>query len=86
MTLSMAVSKRSIFNTEKELLQVIKSTNELLMKLINDLKNIKREKGTYTQEEIERANRILLEVKKIRKQTYSFLNPKKAFKDLREFS
>ena len=85
MTLSMALSKTENDNTERELLQIISRTNTILEDLIKDLNIIKRNKGKYTNEEVEKAYSILLEVKKIKANTYRILNPKFEFKTLDQF-
>ncbi len=45
MTLSMTLSKTEKDNTERELLQIISRTNNILEDLIKDLNIIKRHKG-----------------------------------------
>lgn len=85
MTLSMTLSKTEKDNTERELLQIISRTNTILEDLIKDLNIIKRNKGKYTNEEVEKAYSILLEVKKIKANTYRILNPKFEFKTLDQF-
>ncbi len=85
MTLSMALSKTEKDNTETELLQIINRTNTILEDLIKDLNIIRRNKGKYTNEEVEKAYSILLEVKKIKANTYRILNPKFEFKTLDQF-
>lgn len=85
MTLSMTLSKTEKGNTERELLQIISRTNTILEDLIKDLNIIRRNKGKYTNEEVEKAYSILLEVKKIKANTYKILNPKFEFKTLDQF-
>jgi len=85
MTLSMTLSKTEKGNTERELLQIISRTNTILEDLIKDLNIIRRNKGKYTNEEVEKAYSILLEVKKIKANTYRILNPKFEFKTLDQF-
>tara|TARA_R100001510_G_C7655490_1_gene214666 strand:+ start:1263 stop:1508 length:246 start_codon:yes stop_codon:yes gene_type:complete len=81
----MALSKTEKDNTETELLQIINRTNTILEDLIKDLNIIRRNKGKYTNEEVEKAYSILLEVKKIKANTYRILNPKFEFKTLDQF-
>tara|TARA_Y100001972_G_scaffold121105_1_gene164599 strand:- start:503 stop:748 length:246 start_codon:yes stop_codon:yes gene_type:complete len=81
----MALSKTEKDNTETELLQIINRTNTILEDLIKDLNIIRRNKGKYTNEEVEKAYSILLEVKKIKANTYRILNPKFKFKTLDQF-
>jgi len=81
----MTLSKTEKGNTERELLQIISRTNTILEDLIKDLNIIRRNKGKYTNEEVEKAYSILLEVKKIKANTYKILNPKFEFKTLDQF-
>jgi len=86
MTPSMALSKQGNTNTESELLQIIKKTNTILEGLIKDMNLIRRNKEKYTKDEVEKAYAILLEVKKIKANTYRILNPKFEFKTLDQFN
>ena len=47
---------------------------------------IRRNKEKYTKDEVEKAYAILLEVKKIKANTYRILNPKFEFKTLDQFN
>ena len=86
MTSSMALSKTENDTTEGELFRIIKRTNEILMSLIKDLNKIKRNKDKYSKVDVDKANAILIEVKKIQNNTYRILNPKFEYKTLDQFN